>query len=210
MDVKTAKKLLREEIWNKLETKGIASFPLPCYGRIPNFADSEKAAEKVKLLREWKEARVVFANPDYAQQKVREFALLDGKVLVMASPKLKHGYVVVDAKDVKGMENFASTIRGAFKYGKTVNAQEIPKPGLIVEGSVAVDVRGYRLGKGHGYGDEEIKILKNIFGFIPIVTTVHDMQVVDAVPIEEKDEKISIIVTPTRVIRVTSVPKMIY
>jgi 5-formyltetrahydrofolate cyclo-ligase len=36
------------------------------------------------------------------------------------------------------------------------------------------------------------------------------MQVVEAVPIEEKDEKISIIVTPTRVIRVTSVPKMMY
>ena len=210
MDVKTAKKL-REEIWNKLETSGVARFPLPCYGRIPNFAGSEKAAEKVRLLKEWKEeARVVFANPDYAQQKVREFALLDGKLLVMASPKLKHGYVVVHPKDVKDMENFASTIRGAFKYGRIVKAQEIPKPDLIVEGSVAVDVSGYRLGKGHGYGDAEIKILKNIFGFIPVVTTVHDMQVVEAVPIEEKDEKISIIVTPTRVIRVTSVPKMTY
>ncbi len=210
MDVKTVKKLLREEIWNKLETSSVARFPLPCYGRIPNFAGSEKAADKVRLLNEWKEARVVFANPDYAQQKVREFALLDGKVLVMASPKLKHGYVFVDPKDVKGMENFASTIRGAFKYGKTVNAQEIPKLGLIVEGSVAVDRRGYRLGKGHGYGDVEIKILKNMFGFIPVVTTIHDMQVVEAVPIEKKDEKISIIVTPTRVIRVTSVPKMMY
>ena len=49
-----------------------------------------------------------------------------------------------------------------------------------------------------------------MFGFVPVVTTVHDMQVVEAVPIEEKDEKISIIVTPTRVIRVTSVPKMMY
>lgn len=208
MDVKTAKKLLREEIWNKLETSGVAMFPLPCYGRIPNFVGSEKAADKVRFLKEWKEeARVVFANPDYAQQKVREFALLDGKLLVMASPKLKHGYVVVNPKDVKGLENFTSTIRGAFKYGKTVNSQEIPKPDLIIEGSVAVDMNGHRLGKGGGYGDVEIKTLKRMFGFIPIMTTVHDMQVVEAVPFEEKDEKISIIVTPTRVIRVTSVPK---
>jgi 5-formyltetrahydrofolate cyclo-ligase len=118
MGVKTAKRLLREEIWNRLETEGVARFPLPCYGRIPNFAGSEKAAEKVRLLNEWKEARVVFANPDYAQQKVGEFALLDGKVLVMASPKLKHGYVFVDPKDVRGMENFASTTGGVFKYGK--------------------------------------------------------------------------------------------
>jgi len=203
MSVKIAKKLLREEIWNKLETKGIAKFPLPCYGRIPNFAGSEKAAEKVRLLKEWKEAKVIFANPDYAQQKVREYALLDEKLLVMASPKLKHGYVVVDPKDVKGVENFASTIRGAFKYGKTITTQEIPKPDLIVEGSVAVDMNGHRLGKGGGYGDVEIKTLKRMFGFIPIITTVHDMQVVEGVPFEEKDEKVSIIVTPTRVIYIS-------
>ncbi len=202
MNVKTAKKLLREEIWTKLEIGGIARFPLPCYGRIPNFAGSEKAAEKLRLLKEWKQARVVFANPDFAQQKVREYALLDGKLLVMASPKLQHGYIVVNPKKVKGFESLASTIRGAFRYGETVNAQAIPKPDLIVEGSVAVDFSGYRLGKGHGYGDVEISTLKRMFGEIPVVTTVHDMQVVDAVPFEENDEKVSMIVTPTRVIRI--------
>jgi len=202
MDVKTAKKLLREEIWNKLETEHAARFPLPCYGRIPNFDGSNIAAQKVKLLKEWKEAKVIFANPDYAQQKVREYALLDGKVLVMASPKLKHDYVVVDPKDVEGVESFASTTRGAFRYGTIVNGQEIPKPDLIVEGSVAVDMHGHRLGKGGGYGDVEIETLKKVFGFISIVTTVHDMQIVEAVPFEEKDEKISLIVTPTRIIRI--------
>jgi len=64
-------------------------------------------------------------------------------------------------------------------------------------------MNGYRLGKGGGYGDVEIKTLKKMFGFIPIITTVHDMQVVEAVPFEEKDEKVSLIVTPTRVIRVS-------
>lgn len=204
MDVKTAKKLLREEIWMGLETNGIAKFPLPCFGRIPNFIGSEKAAGKVRLLKEWKEAKVIFANPDYAQRKVREYALLDGKLLIMASPKLKQGYVVVSPRRVKGIENFASTIRGAFKYGKNVNAQEIPKPDLVVEGSVAVDINGHRLGKGGGYSDVEIRTLKRMFGSIPIVTTVHDMQVVKAVPYEEKDEKVSTIVTPTKIIRVSS------
>ncbi|MBC7130410.1 5-formyltetrahydrofolate cyclo-ligase, partial [Candidatus Bathyarchaeota archaeon] len=65
-----------------------------------------------------------------------------------------------------------------------------------------VDLQGHRLGKGHGYGDFEITFLKKNFGEIPIVTTVHDIQVVDKVPFEEKDQKISIIVTPTRVIRI--------
>lgn len=200
--VKTAKKLLREEIWTKLETNSIAKFPLPCYGRIPNFLGSEKAAEKVRLLEEWQNAKVVFVNPDYAQQKIREYALLDGKILVIASPRLKHGFVVINPRDVKGVEGFASTIRGAFQYGRMISVQDIPRPDLIVEGSVAVDMQGHRLGKGHGHGDVEIKTLKRMFGVIPIVTTVHDLQVVDAVPFEEKDEKVSLIVTLTKVIRI--------
>lgn len=117
---------------------------------------------------------------------------------------LKLGYIIVNPKNVKGIENFASTIKGAFKYGQNVNAEEIPKPDLIVEGSVAVDKYGHRLGKGGGYGDTEIKLLKRRFGGVPIVTTVHDMQIVDTVPFEEKDEKVSIIVTPTKVLRVSS------
>ena len=202
MDIEKAKKLLRETIWTKLESEHVARFPLPCFGRIPNFAGSEKAAEQVRLLPEWRKARVVFVSPDYAQQKVRENALLDGKVLVMASPKLRHGYVVIYPDAVKGFESFSSTIRGAFKYGKAVPVQEMPRPDLIVEGSVAVDMQGHRLGKGGGYGDVEISTLKAMFGNVPVVTTVHGMQVVDSVPFDRKDEKVSVIVTPTRAIRI--------
>lgn len=201
MDIEKAKRLLRETIWTKLESEHVARFPLPCFGRIPNFAGSEEAAERVRLLPEWRKARVVFVSPDYAQQKVRENALLDGKVLVMASPKLRHGYGVIYPDAVKGFESFSSTIRGAFKYGKAVPVQEMPRPDLIVEGSVAVDMQGHRLGKGGGYGDVEISTLKAMFGNVPVVTTVHDMQVVDSVPFDRKDEKVCAIVTPTRTIR---------
>lgn len=204
MSVKEAKKRLREQIWSKLETEGIARFPLPCFGRIPNFVGSEKAADKVRLLDEWKRAKIIFANPDYAQRKVREYALSDGKLLVMVSPGLRHGYVMVAPENARGNEGFASTIKGAFRHGKTVDAQSLPKPDLIVEGSVAVDTLGHRLGKGRGYGDEEISILERMFGKVPVVTTVHDLQVVDVVPFEEKDRKVSIIVTPTRTIYVSA------
>lgn len=185
-----------------MEREGIAKFPLPCHGRIPNFEGSEKAAENARHLKHWQEAKVIFVNPDYAQQKVREYTLLDGKILVMASPGLRQGFVIVNPTNVKGLEGVASTISGAFKYGETISAEEIPKTDLIIEGSVAVDLHGHRLGKGRGYGDLEISLLKKMFGEIPIVTTVHDIQVVETVPFEEKDEKVSIIVTPTRIIHV--------
>jgi 5-formyltetrahydrofolate cyclo-ligase len=203
MDVRTAKRLLREKIWKKLEAESVARFPLPCFGHVPNFEGSDKAAQNVRLLQQWKEAKVVFVNPDFAQQKVREYALLDGKLLVMASPKLKQGYIVVDPAKVRGSESHASTIRGAFSLGKIVDLQQMPRPDLIVEGSVAIDVDGNRLGKGGGYGDVEIRTLETEFGPMPVITTVHEAQVVQNVPFEGKDEKVSIIVTPKRVIRVS-------
>jgi len=184
-----------------MEKSGVAAFPLPCWGRIPNFVGAEAAADRLRQLEEWRRAKVVFVNPDSPQRKVRENALKDRKILIMASPRLKWGFILIDPAKMQGKERFASTIRGAFKFG--VETQEFPKPDLIVEGSVAVDLHGHRLGKGHGYGDVEIEILERKFGEISVATTVHDMQVVENVPFEEKDRKVSLIVTPTRVIRVT-------
>jgi 5-formyltetrahydrofolate cyclo-ligase len=195
------KRRLREEIWREMEKSRVATFPLPCWGRIPNFIGAEAAAEKLRQLEEWKKAKVVFVNPDSPQRKVRENALKDGKILIIASPRLARGFILIDPAKVRGKERFASTIRGAFQFG--VETQKFPRPDLIVEGSVAVDSQGHRLGKGHGYGDVEIEILERKFGEIPVATTVHDMQVVEEVPFEEKDRKVSLIITPTRVIRVT-------
>jgi len=200
--IRDKKQQLREKIWSEMERLGVATFPLPCKGRIPNFLGAEAAAEKLRWLEEWKKAKVIFVNPDSPQRKVRENALKDGKTLIMASPRLKKGLILINPADVKGKENLASTIKGAFKFG--VELQDFPKPDLIVEGSVAVDPQGHRLGKGHGYGDTEIEFLKRKFGQIPVATTVHDMQIVEKVPFEEKDEKVSIIVTPTKTIRITT------
>ena len=202
MSVKEEKQKLREKIWAEMQRKGIARFPLPSEGRIPNFHGAEIAAENLTKLEEWKKAKVVFVNPDSPQRKVREKALKSGKILVMASPRLKHGFIIIEPQKIRGKESFAATIRGAFKLGKQVN--EFPKPDLVVTGSVAVDSYGHRLGKGHGYGDRELKTIRTRFGEIPVVTTVHDIQVVKLVPFEEHDEKVNIIVTPTRTIRVKS------
>jgi 5-formyltetrahydrofolate cyclo-ligase len=120
----------------------------------------------------------------------------------MASPRLKHGFIVVNPEAVRCKETHASTIGGAFKFGKKVT--DYPKPDLIVTSCVAVDGKGHRLGKGHGYGDAEIRMVKEKFGQIPVVTMVHDLQVVTDVPFDNHDEGVDVIVTPTRIIRVES------
>lgn len=199
MDIKLKKQKLREKIWKLLEEKGIARFPLPLKDRIPNFEGSEKAAQLVTTLPEWKKAKIVVANPDFAQQKVRELALKEGKILIMATPRLKSGYLKIDPKKVKGKEKEASTIAGAFKYGEKL--EELLRPDLIITGCVAVDKKGWRLGKGGGYGDKEIKSFQEKFGKIPVVTTVHNLQILDKIPHDEFDTKVDFIITPSKIIK---------
>lgn len=203
MNVKEEKQRIRKRIWKLLEERRVARFPLPCYGRIPNFEGSEKAAEKLLKLDEWKEARVVFVNPDSPQRKVRELALKEGKVVIMASPRLRKGFIALYPERIKGKIKEASTLRGAFRYGKFLREDELPKVDLIVQGSVAVDKEGNRLGKGLGLGDREIEIVEKISGRrIPVITTVHELQIVEKVPSEKHDRKVDIIVTPDSIIRV--------
>jgi 5-formyltetrahydrofolate cyclo-ligase len=209
-EISKEKEKLRNKIWELLQQKNLAIFPLPVFGRIPNFVGSDEAASLVKTLPEWEKAKVIFANPDYAQKKIREFALKEGKILIMASPRLKHGFLQIDPQKVKGREEDASTIKGAFRYGKSVE-EDMPRPDLIITGCVAVDPLGWRLGKGGGYGDIEIKRIKDQFaamnhmvhsGEIPVLTTIHPLQMVESVPHLNHDTRVEIIVTPEKIYRV--------
>jgi len=188
-----------------MEEKGIASFPRPVFQRIPNFVGAERAAQNLRELPEYKAAKVVFCNPDSPQRPVREMTLMDGKNLVMATPRLKEGFLLLDLSVIPQNRIFeASTIRGAFKHGRFVKSSEV-KVNLFVAGSVAVSLDGGRLGKGTGYSDQEYAIFKDsgsLASGIIVVTTVHDVQIVEGIPREEWDVPVDVIVTPTRVIRV--------
>ncbi|MCS7131130.1 MAG: 5-formyltetrahydrofolate cyclo-ligase [Hadesarchaea archaeon] len=202
-EVKLSKQQLRERIWRELEAKGVISFPKPSHGRIPNFLGSELAAERLRSLPPYTSAEVIMANPDAAQLAVRRLALADNKKLVMASPRLRAGFLLLDPERIRDPAR-AATIRGAFKYGRIVDVEKI-KVDLVVEGSVAVDLTGGRLGKGGGFGDLEVAILTQagaIDDATPIATTVHELQIVESVPMAEHDVPVDLIVTPERVIKV--------
>ncbi len=206
MNVKRAKAELRSEIWRILMEKKVALPPFPIEGRIPNFRGSEKALENLRNLDLWKEASVILINPDAAQRLVREAALREGKTLIVATPRLKQGYVRLSPKQAKGKERFASTIKGMLSLGEPIKLEELEKLDLVIEGSVAVDLKGNRLGKGGGYGDREIREARRLFPRVIVATLVHDLQVVEEVPREEHDQKVDLIVTPSRVIFVGSHP----
>jgi len=209
-EIKEVKKSIREYIWRIMEEKNIARFPRPVYGRIPNFIGAEQAAEKVFKTSVWKKAEVIKANPDSPQQPLRARALIEGKMLVMASPRLKKGFILLDPRKIPTSRlTYASTIRGAFIYGKIVSLKEIPPVDLVVTGCVAVDLAGNRLGKGGGYAELEYAILRElelINENTPVVTTIHDIQIVEKIPREPHDLTVDIIATPTKLIHVNPRP----
>ena len=203
MDVAEVKRRIRESIWRKMEELGIARFPRPVYGRIPNFAGAEKAAYRLARTKEWERCEIVFVNPDSPQKHVRRLALLDGKKVVMASPRIKKGFLLLDPNRIPSWAiDRASTISGAFRYGRQIHPSETPFIEMKVTGCVAVDLKGGRLGKGHGYSDIEWGILSE-YGLVSektiTATTVHDIQIVDHIPMMENDFPIDIIATPTRI-----------
>ncbi|BEP18181.1 5-formyltetrahydrofolate cyclo-ligase [Pyrofollis japonicus] len=203
---------IRKRIWRLLEERGVARFPRPVYGRIPNFEGAEKAAYRLASLEEWKRARIIKVNPDSPQKWVRLLALKQGKLVVMATPRLREGFILLDpGKIPPAMYEKAATIRGAFQLGRKIGIEELKRLGgidFIVSGSVAVDMQGHRIGKGEGYAEIEYAIMREL-GLVtdstPIATTVHDLQVLsEPIPRDPYDLTVDYIVTPTRIIKVES------
>lgn len=202
----STKEEIRRRIWLLMEETGIARFPRPVYGRIPNFVGSEIAARRLSEQEEFKRARVVKVNPDSPQSMIRYLTLVSGKTLLMPTPKLKLGFLILSPNEIpRKAYKEASSIRGAFKHGKICSINEIPQVDLIITGSVAVSRDGVRVGKGGGYSEIEYGILREIGAAdddTPIFTTVHDAQIVEFVPKEEYDLTVNAIITPTKVIRI--------
>jgi 5-formyltetrahydrofolate cyclo-ligase len=87
-------------VWRLIEEKSISTFPKPVFHRIPNFVGAEKAANNLRNLPEYNSAKIVFCNPDSPQRPVREMALQEGKTVVMATPRLREGFLLLDSHDI--------------------------------------------------------------------------------------------------------------
>jgi len=204
LSAKEVKRAVRERIWRPIEERGLARFPRPVRGRIPNFVGAEAAARRLFGLEEWRRARVVKVNPDSPQRLVRQRALEEGKLLVVPTPRIREGFLLLDPRLIpRSAYRWASTIRGAFAYGRRLGLDDVPTVDLIVIGSVAVDRYGTRVGKGGGYAELEYGVLRELGAVgedTPVVTTVHDVQVLrERLPREKHDLPVDLIVTPTRV-----------
>jgi 5-formyltetrahydrofolate cyclo-ligase len=182
----------------------VALFP-GARGRIPNFKRAAAAADRLATTEAWWAARVVKCNPDAPQRPVRLRALRAGKTVYMAVPRLRdvRCFWELDPRRLTDLAR-AATIAGAARLGRPVDPRRVPRIDLVVAGSVAVNRRGERVGKGGGYSDLEYAIGREV-GAIDdrtvVATTVHPLQLlVEALPVTDHDFRLDLVVTPEEVI----------
>ncbi len=195
------KQQLRERTWARLEAARVSP---PSAGLIPVFERASRAAQRLRTVQDYQQAKVVMAVPDEALIQARINCLTDGKDLVMATPGLRSGFVVLKAGRVRaGDRDEAVKSSLARKYGLQFGPDDLPRVDLMLTGAVAVDNRGRRLGKGEGYFDLEYLILLaagRIKAEVRIIALIHDLQIVDQVPDVMGDVAVDLIVTPSRVL----------
>jgi 5-formyltetrahydrofolate cyclo-ligase len=208
-DLLAAKAELRTQVWDRLEAAGVGRFPGPRH-RISNFVGAEAAAERLRGLAVWRDARTVKANPDSPQWPVRQRALEDGKTVYMAVPRLaeEDPFFLLDPDHLADTPRRSSSIKGASASARTVAVEDLDPVDLVVTGCVAVTEDGVRLGKGGGFADLEFALASEA-GLVGddtlVVTTVHELQVLPAgaLPATDHDVRVDLIVTPDRVVEVS-------
>ncbi|XP_009195259.1 methenyltetrahydrofolate synthase domain-containing protein isoform X2 [Papio anubis] len=206
--VGVSKQDIREQIWDHMESQNLADFPRPVHHRIPNFKGASHAAEQLPRLQAFKTARTIKVNPDAPQKNARFFVLESNKTLLVPTPRLRTGLfnkITPPPGATKDILRKCATSQGVRNYSVPIGLDSRVLVDLVVVGSVAVSEKGWRIGKGEGYADLEYAMMVSMGAVskeTPVVTIVHDCQVVD-IPeelLEEHDITVDYILTPTRVI----------
>ncbi|XP_010331990.1 methenyltetrahydrofolate synthase domain-containing protein isoform X2 [Saimiri boliviensis] len=203
-----SKQDIREHIWDYMESQNLADFPRPVHHRIPNFKGSYLACQNLKDLDVFARTQEVKVDPDKPLEGVRLLALQNKKTLLVPTPRLRTGLfnkITPPPGATKDILRKCATSQGVRNYSVPIGLDSRVLVDLVVVGSVAVSEKGWRIGKGEGYADLEYAMMVSMGAVskeTPVVTIVHDCQVVD-IPeelLEEHDITVDYILTPTRVI----------
>ncbi|MFA7383721.1 MAG: 5-formyltetrahydrofolate cyclo-ligase [Desulfurivibrionaceae bacterium] len=137
-----------------------------------SFSDAEgkasgKAAELVRRLAGYQEAKRIFVGPTARLQQVRINALTDGKELLVPAPGLKDGFYLLKPYEIPFKHlSYAVGYKGLVQYGRKVATEELCRVpvGLLLTDCLAVDPAGYFVGEGKGFVDLAVAILAELHG----------------------------------------------
>src|SRR5207248_1638896 len=139
------KSAVRQWVWDRLVAEGVARFPFPPHGRIPNFAGAEVAAARLLDIEPWKSATAIKINPDSPQRPLRAEALRRGITVFVPTPSLRGGFKKLDPRRVppdKIEEATSLVARQPLVRGGGL--AEMPELDAIVCGSDAVTRDGWQ------------------------------------------------------------------
>lgn len=152
----------------------------------------------------------VFIAPDNCLEYLRQRALAAGLTVLMTTYGIRRGFWLLDPADMAdpALFAYAATLDGMEKMGRPVSLRRMVELGLdvrvMVTGTGAINTRGVRFGKGHGFFDLEWALLSAVGIVGPDTTTaavVHDCQVLDEELVaDEYDTVCDLVATPSRLI----------
>lgn len=205
------KAAVRSKVWRELRKVAYpdSRFHLDFSSFITDFQGSQAANDRLLALPALKSCGCVFITPDNCLEYLREKTLEAGIKILITSYGIRRGFWLLDPVEIKpALFRYAATLDGMEKVARPVSLQDIVtmdlKVGMMVTGTGAINEKGIRFGKGHGFFDLEWGMLSSI-GVVNSTTVtaavVHDCQLLTEELIPECFDTIcDLVATPTKLI----------
>ena len=197
-----AKQSLRVQLTAKYNEMWMNGNPPPGPLRAPMFAGAGKAAEMLRRLPAYRQARTLAITAEPALLQVRLNALLDGKTLLAATPGLKKGLVRLSGQQIP-MNRRHLDLHGhaMFQAGKPLPLPHarLGQADMLVSTALAIDNDGYTLNDGRGILDVLLALLSELevlAANAPLVILADAAQQVEKLPHEEWDARANVLITP--------------
>lgn len=210
------KAAVRTKVWKDLMEVALpdSRFHFDFSSFIADFQGSQAAADRLLALPAYRSCSTVFITPDNCLEYLREETMRSGIKILMTTYGIRRGFWLLDPDKIEApLLKYAATLDGMETIGRSVTLKEMVdmklQIGLMVTGTGAINDKGIRFGKGHGYFDLEWGMLLAMGMVGPqtiTVAVIHDCQLLldEELQPEEFDTVCDIIVTPSRVLEVRS------
>ncbi|KAF2132030.1 hypothetical protein P153DRAFT_382923 [Dothidotthia symphoricarpi CBS 119687] len=189
----------------------------------PDFRGSSSAIDRVAELPSYKSAKTILVLPDNSLEQLRCRALEDGKKVLVATYRLRRGFVLLDpARISDDRYRLAACLDGMEKAGRPVTLAQLRDEGLKVDmcviGGLVFNERGVTIWEGQSLFEVQWALLQDI-GTLDaktlVVAVAHTCQVVDEAqlglesitPGKTGEVQCDFVVTSERVIEVDSAVK---
>ncbi|KAF2877258.1 hypothetical protein BDV95DRAFT_481015 [Massariosphaeria phaeospora] len=191
----------------------------------PDFRRSSYATDRLVELPCYKAAVTLLVTPDNSLEGLRHRALRDGKKLLVATHRLRRGFVLLDPRYIdEDRYETASWLDGMERpgVGQPVSLAKIQQDGITVDmcaiGGLAFNQQGVVLWEGSAFFEVQWAMLYDIKALAretPVAALVHGCQVVNEEefalqrfkPDQTAEVQCDFVVTPERVIQVANAVK---